>query len=68
MKRVINSMTKKDVFRDSTRKVIVKDIYNKANDLVDLIDRLSDEDYQELELKGLYNEALDAIQTLYKYR
>ncbi len=68
MKRVINSMTKEDVFRDSTRKVILKDIYNKANDLVDLIDRLSNEDYRELELKGLYHEALDAIQTLYKYK
>lgn len=63
----IQSVTKSDVFRQSADQANLNTIYRSLRELIDAMNGLSNEKFDELGLVDFYKEVIDWHQDLYKY-
>lgn len=68
MKRmVVKADTDKSCVKASTDRSSARAVYKKVSELVDAIDEMPNDLYEECGLSNLYQELLDTLQDMYSY-
>lgn len=69
MKRYIRveASSKQDIFREATEQRYLNEIYMSLNSLIDALNGLSTDKFNEIGLDRFYKTVLDKYQEMYKY-
>ncbi len=69
MKRYIRvqASSKDDIYQKAKEQRNLNEIYTGLNNLIDAMNQISAEKFDELGLKSFYRDALDLNQKIYKY-